>query len=190
MENEIRLTMGKRRKIALVLIVMSIFYVFDLYADWEDGDPLSHLLMEAFCLSSGTIISAILWRSSFSRFDRSTTLYREHVASVEREAAKWKADATRLLAGLSVAIDAQFGRWQLTPAEREVALFLLKGFSYNEIAELRKTSERTVREQSSTVYQKSNLEGRAQLAAFFLEDLDLPSHSSTIPTGATAESRD
>jgi len=39
---------------------------------------------------------------------------------------------------------------------------------------LQNKSERTVRQHSVAVYRKSGLSGRAQLSAFFLEDLLLP----------------
>ena len=90
------------------------------------------------------------------------------------EGAQWRADMRELLKGLSSAIDAQFERWQLTAAEREIALLLLKGLSHKEIAVLRDTSERTIRQQAQSIYGKSNLSGRAALSAFFLEDLLLP----------------
>jgi len=48
---------------------------------------------------------------------------------------------------------------------------LLKGLSHKEIAAMRQTSERTIREQARAVYRKSGLAGRSSLAAFFLEDL-------------------
>ena len=57
---------------------------------------------------------------------------------------------------------------------QKVGLFLLKGLSHKEIAEVRQTSERTIREQARAVYRKSNLSGRPALSAFFLEDLLLP----------------
>ena len=47
---------------------------------------------------------------------------------------------------------------------------LLKGLSLKEIASLRDTREKTVRQQASTIYGKSGLEGRHALAAWFLED--------------------
>jgi len=66
-------------------------------------------------------------------------------------------------------------RWrQSTPAEREIALFILKGLSAKEIADLRDTSERTIRQQAQAIYSKANLSGRAALSAFFLEDLLVP----------------
>ncbi|MDQ3565650.1 MAG: LuxR C-terminal-related transcriptional regulator [Pseudomonadota bacterium] len=94
------------------------------------------------------------------------------------EGAQWRADMRELLKGLGSAIDAQFDRWQLTAAEREIALLMLKGLSHKEIARARDTSERTIRQQAQAIYGKANLSGRAALSAFFLEDLLLPREQS------------
>jgi DNA-binding NarL/FixJ family response regulator len=51
---------------------------------------------------------------------------------------------------------------------------LLKGHSHKQIAALSSKSERTVRQQAVAVYRKSQLGGRAELAAFFLDGLFLP----------------
>lgn len=53
-------------------------------------------------------------------------------------------------------------------------VLLLKGLGQKEIANIRATSERTVREQARSVYRKLGLAGRISLPAFFLEDLLLP----------------
>jgi DNA-binding CsgD family transcriptional regulator len=98
-----------------------------------------------------------------------------------RDAAEWRARAEKLLAGLGAEIDRPFDRWSLTPAEREVALLVLKGLSHKEAAALLGRSERTVRQHAAAVDRKSDLAGRAELAAFFLEDLLLP------PAGGNAE---
>jgi DNA-binding CsgD family transcriptional regulator len=45
---------------------------------------------------------------------------------------------------------------------------------------LRRTSERTVRQQALNVYRKSGLNGRSDMAAFFLEDLLLPVSSTSL----------
>jgi len=91
------------------------------------------------------------------------------------EATQWRRDSEELLAGLSVAIQRQLARWEATPAETEVALLLLKGLSLREVVSARGTSERTAREQARAVYRKSGLGNRAELSAFFLEDLLPPS---------------
>lgn len=94
------------------------------------------------------------------------------------EGSKWRSEMRELLHGLGEAIDKQFDRWALTAAEREVALLMLKGLSHKEIAVVRETSERTVRQQAAAIYGKANLSGRAALSAFFLEDMLLPQDAS------------
>ena len=87
------------------------------------------------------------------------------------EAQKWKRVSKTYLDGLSVEINKQLDKWELTEAEKRVGFLLLKGLSIKEIADLRKTSEKTVRTQANSIYSKSGLPGRSALSAFFLEDL-------------------
>jgi hypothetical protein len=51
---------------------------------------------------------------------------------------------------------------------------LLKGLTHKEIAEARSTTETTIRQQALALYRKSGLRSRAELSAFFLEDLLRP----------------
>jgi DNA-binding CsgD family transcriptional regulator len=112
---------------------------------------------------------------------RVTAQQREQTLNVVRDlevarlqGQRWRSEARSLLNGLGDAIDEQFKRWNLTEAEREVALLLLKGLSLKEIAQVRSTSERTIRAQARALYAKAGLTGRAALSAFFLEDLMAP----------------
>jgi len=68
-------------------------------------------------------------------------------------------------------VEDRFTEWGLTPAERDVALFALKGLSLQEIAALRATSEGTVKAQTNAIYRKSGAANRAQLVSLFVEDL-------------------
>jgi DNA-binding CsgD family transcriptional regulator len=65
----------------------------------------------------------------------------------------------------------RFDEWRLTPAEADVALFAMKGLSTAEIAELRKTSEGTVKAQTNAIYRKAGVTGRSQLLSLFIDDL-------------------
>jgi DNA-binding CsgD family transcriptional regulator len=65
----------------------------------------------------------------------------------------------------------KFVEWNLTPAERDVALFAIKGLSTQEIAEMRKTSEGTVKAQTNAIYRKAGVSGRPQLLSLFIDDL-------------------
>ena len=50
----------------------------------------------------------------------------------------------------------------LTPAEKEVAELLLKGMRHKEIAEIRQTSERTVRQQGLSILCEGRQLGRPE----------------------------
>lgn len=68
-------------------------------------------------------------------------------------------------------LEEHFDEWGLTPAERDVALFAIKGMSSQEIAGLRETSEGTVKAQTNAIYRKAGVTGRPQLLSLFIEDL-------------------
>ena len=96
-----------------------------------------------------------------------------------RRRARQAEDALRAASGeLMELINERFDEWSLTPAERDVALFALKGLSLSDIARLRATSEGTVKAQSAAVYRKAGVSGRPQLISLFVEDLmDIPAPS-------------
>ena len=72
-------------------------------------------------------------------------------------------------------MDSRFGDWQLTSAERDVALFAIKGMTTKEIADLRNTSEGTVKAQCNAIYRKAGVSNRYQLVSLFVEELiELP----------------
>ncbi len=80
--------------------------------------------------------------------------------------------ARRLTAGdFSAEVAQRFAAMGLSPAETEVAWFLLKGMSLSEIAALRGTREGTVRAQSTALYRKAGVTGKAQFLALIVEDL-------------------
>ncbi|AMS29753.1 MAG TPA: hypothetical protein DIU09_02305 [Hyphomonadaceae bacterium] len=75
------------------------------------------------------------------------------------------------LSDVTKQISAELSRWALSDTEKDIAWLILKGFSFIEIAEMRQRSERTIRQQACAIYAKSGLRNRAELSAFFLEDL-------------------
>lgn len=68
-------------------------------------------------------------------------------------------------------LEERFAEWNLTPAERDVALFAIKGMSTAEISVLRTTSEGTVKAQTNAIYRKAGVSGRSQLLSLFIDDL-------------------
>lgn len=68
-------------------------------------------------------------------------------------------------------LETQFTEWNLTPTEKAVALYIVKGFSNQEIANLRGTTESTVKSQISSIFRKSDVSNRQQLVSWVIEDL-------------------
>jgi DNA-binding CsgD family transcriptional regulator len=170
---------GRGSKLALGLFgIIALCVIIDVLHDASLGAQLEHLLVE-FALMGAAILGTVMFWRRWLRERRlskaSLRAARKEAFRWQEEADRWRAEARETLRGLGKAIDDQFQRWGLSPAEQEVALLLLKGLSHKEIASIRDTSERTVRQQAASVYKKSGLGGRAELSAFFLEDLLLPS---------------
>ena len=68
-------------------------------------------------------------------------------------------------------LEERFRAWGLTPSERDVAWFTIKGLAIADIARVRQTSEGTVKAQSNAIYRKAGVSGRAQLVSLCIEDL-------------------
>ena len=141
------------------LVIQSLAAVFFL------GDALSELMsrpLGAHSLSEGIIAVALLLGVAFG----ATALRR----TLERLRAQ---DAALAVASgaLGQVIDTQFTTWCLTPAERDVGLLALKGLDVAEIAATRTSAPGTVRAQLTRIYAKAGVSGRAQFAAYFVEDL-------------------
>lgn len=68
-------------------------------------------------------------------------------------------------------IEGYFSEWALTPAEKDVAGFVIKGSSISEIAMMREAAEGTVKTQLNAVYRKAKVSGRSQLVSLLIEDL-------------------
>lgn len=69
------------------------------------------------------------------------------------------------------ALGIYFDRWGLTPTERDVALFTIKGMSIAEVARLRGSAEGTVKSHLNAIYKKAEVTGRGAFLALLIDDL-------------------
>jgi len=143
------------------------------------ADLLGDALQTALIVVSAMGVTLLAGRFQAEREERAILTRDLEMARAEGQV--WRERAQGYLSGLGEEIQKQFERWQLTPAEGEVGLLMLKGFSHREIAALRGTTEATVRHQARVVYQKSGMPGRSAFCAYFLEDL-LPGRDLGVDT--------
>lgn len=152
---------GQRSVIVVVVVQLlcAIFFVSQILASVLGVAPISwqlHELIEvgaALGLLLGVGLGWIVLRRTLAR----------NIA-VE--------DQLRLASGAFMEVlEERFSKWELTPAERDVALFAIKGMSTQEIATLREVSEGTVKAQTNAIYRKAGVAGRTQLLSLFIDDL-------------------
>lgn len=163
----------ERNFTAALLFLIWVLVTYDLLTDSSQGVKAWHLAVES---AIGLMAAAgifFLMRHSF-RLRKSLVTERTRSSQLQLESERWRTQASKYVLGLSQAIDHQLTLWQLTSSEKEVAFLLLKGLSSKEIAEVRRTSEKTARTQATSIYEKAGLVGRSELSAFFLEDLLSP----------------
>lgn len=160
--------------VAAVIAGVALFLGIELIEE-PDSTALDLLLelIEIVPIVLTSVGVVLLSRVSSRQHDEHLKVIRD-LELARAQGQRWRAESRSHLNGLGQAIETQFSRWNLTEAEREVALLLIKGLSHKEIATVRAVSERTVREQARSIYSKAGLTGRTALSAFFLEDLLAP----------------
>ncbi|MGD8317667.1 MAG: hypothetical protein PVH76_07960, partial [Myxococcales bacterium] len=139
-------------------IVVALFAAVDIWSDMREGTDLAHVAAEAAILLIGLVGAAFMARRLILVLRQARAMHREAADLAEEldvtrgEANRWRNEARDLMNGLAAALDQQFDRWRLSPAEKEVALLLLKGLSHKDIAEVRSVTEATARQQARAVY--------------------------------------
>ncbi len=154
----------------LFLISYAIFFIFDFLHDHSSGATFEHIWQEMLMFGL-TIIGIVAQSIKIRNQKKKLSEIKTELELAKIKNHDWKQKTESAAAQIRQMIDDQFGLWHLSQSEKEVALLLIKGFSMKEIAEIRSTHEKTVRQQSVNIYKKSSLSGRQQLAAFFLEDI-------------------
>lgn len=166
----LRLSRNETVLISLFLVCIIALVAGDIVDDLNHGSSLLHVVNEIIIVALTAVSFAYLWIRYFSAKKENVEI-KYNLAKVQSDLNKYKSETQHLLKGLSEKIDLQMTQWELTKSEKEVTLLLLKGLSTKEIASIRQTSENTIKQQCNSIYQKSNLSGRMELSAFFLEDL-------------------
>ncbi len=167
----------ERTAMAVFLAALLLTTAMDIWQDSQAGDGLALIAFDLVLVSAIGMLAAYIFVLEPLRARRENRRLEDNVQSQGAALQRASGIARKHLEGLGACIKAQFDDWGLTPAEQEVALLLLKGLSMKEVSETRGVSERTIRQQATTIYGKAGLTGRASLSAYFLEDLLLPNQS-------------
>lgn len=157
-------------KYVVLFSLFSLFFITDILFDVSDGVPAGHVWHEIllFVLSIGALVSQLI---EIIRQKKDLQKVRNELNETTQAYVQWQNKSRTNAAEIRKLIDEQFDHWALSAGEKDVALLLIKGLAMKEIADIRQTQEKTVRQQATSIYKKSGLSGRQELAAFFLEDI-------------------
>jgi len=156
--------------VILVLAVVVGASGVDLVTDLSHGAGLDHIVKEAVIVAiSMAAIAWLLLGLRQQRFEiKSLRQELDDVNAAQVQPKKYVLEARKKLGDV---VTRQFSEWALTGSEAEVGWLLLKGLSLKEVAMVRNTQEKTVRQQASSIYKKSGVAGRHAFSAWFIEDI-------------------
>lgn len=142
----------------------------EIIVEFLQGQSIAEMLDDiAMFLISGLVVG--LFIIDFRVQQQALGKLQGQLESARGQLAAVDATSGQLATQYREVMQKQFDVWKLTQSEQDVVLGLLKGLSFREIAELRDTREKTVRQQAASVYRKAGIAGRHELAAWFFEDM-------------------
>lgn len=167
-----QLSIGQKSLAVFVLVVFATSAI-EIVSEFFAGGSLISMWDDVlwFALSTGLVL--------FYLHQRRLSLREIHQLRAELENARGKlvkldSSSSEITNQYRAVMQKQFDHWKLSASEQDVVIGMLKGLSFREIAGLRETREKTVRQQASSVYRKAGVSSRNELTAWFFEDLLAP----------------
>jgi len=162
------------KKLSILSIVFFALVVLssiaDIITDIGQGANIKHLIQEAFIAFFALILLVVLFFNTKSEKNKNKQLQKNlaELTEISEQVSKELVSAKKIF---GEEINKQFTVWQFTKSECEIALFTIKGFNSKEIAVLRSVSEKTIRNQLTSVYRKAGLNGKHSFIAWFMDGL-------------------
>ncbi len=157
--------------------VFAVFVLFvlatsgvEIIDEFASGETLDEMADDLFRFAISAVVLAVFAHEHLTQ-KRALRELSGQLNQARGRLAELDTQSRVLASQYRAVIQKQFEAWDLTASEQDVAILLLKGLSFREIAEMRQTREKTVRQQASSLYRKAGVASRNQLAAWFFEDM-------------------
>lgn len=160
------------RRAGFAILVLLVFgsSVAEIVIEFVDGETLLSMADDLARALLGLGLCSLL-AYEYLAHQRTLSTLGEQLERTKGKLARLDTSSRKLASQYRGVMQKQFDAWELTASEQDVVLGMLKGFSFREIAELRQTREKTVRQQASSVYRKAQVASRNELFAWFFEDM-------------------
>jgi len=158
-------------------LVFAVFVLFvfgtsaaEIIIEFAEGESLEEMMDDLLrFVVSALVLAAFLYERWVQQKDLGEL--REQLGRARGKLAALDINTREIANQYRAVMQKQFDAWNLSASEQDIVIGMLKGLSFREIAELRETREKTVRQQASSVYRKAGVTGRNELAAWFFEDM-------------------
>jgi len=163
--------LGWRKLIILVFVFFALGdNVGEILVEIAGGQPMSEMIDDFLLFLIGPIV-VIMIVAEYWEQHKALAKLRTDLEKSRGKLVQVDAESRNITNQYRHVMQKQFDVWKLTNSEQDVVLALLKGLSFREVAEIRDTREKTVRQQAANVYRKAGVAGRHELAGWFFEDL-------------------
>lgn len=145
-----------------VQILCAAFFVVDLVADYREavvspaGEFRLHLPIEA--IATLALLAAVVFETRY-------------LLGLLRRKADLEQSLAVARGAVHDVIEAHFEVWGLSPSERDVAMFLVKGLNTSEIAEVRGSAEGTIKAHLNAIYRKSGTRSRSEMLSVLIDSM-------------------
>ncbi len=146
------------------MMLAFIFFLFDVVFDlrdhFSDGTPYSKDEVIHLVFEGGAVVAL---------FFGMVSLYK-YTSFLKNQNIKSQMQLSALKVDFDEYVRSQFAKWELTVAEKDVALLLLRGLNTSDIADLRSVTVGTIKVQAHNVFGKSGVSSRVEFMALFMDE--------------------
>ena len=146
------------------MMLAFIFFLFDVVFDlrdhFSDGTPYSKDELIHLVFEGGAVVALFFGMVSLFKY---TSFLKNQNIKAQMQLSALKVDFDEY-------VRSQFAKWELTVAEKDVALLLLRGLNTSDIADLRSVSVGTIKVQAHKVFGKSGVSSRVEFMALFMDE--------------------
>lgn len=165
-----------KEKMLLTYMLLAVFalIIIDASIDLLEKAPLKDLIRSwSINLTILIIILTMvnfIWKKLILE-KKAKEVIEDDLIQTRKQASIWEKKSQHYTDEYHRFINQQFEKWNLSKSEKEIAHLLLLGMSSKEMATRRFTSERTIRNQCRSIYEKSAFSNKNELSGFFLKQL-------------------
>ena len=146
------------------MMLAFIFFLFDVVFDlrdhFSDGTPYSKDEVIHLVFEGGAVVALFFGMVSLFKY---TSFLKNQNIKAQMQLSALKVDFDEY-------VRSQFAKWELTVAEKDVALLLLRGLNTSDIADLRSVSVGTIKVQAHKIFGKSGVSSRVEFMALFMDE--------------------